>query len=172
MRLDPLHVLREPRPADLHLDRAKAPLEVVVGLTSSCVQRQLEVDPAGIARHSRVVAAEQPPQRRAEAARLQVPQRDVDGREGQHRRAAAAAIVGAPTTGAATGARSVRVGADQELGHVALERGVDRGAVAPDRVGVADAFRPVGVAERTVTSSKSLISPCMLSVSTTGSGMR
>jgi hypothetical protein len=55
------HVFRQARTADLHLDRAEALGEVVVGLPQQCIQRKLEVDAASVARHRRVEPGEQAP---------------------------------------------------------------------------------------------------------------
>ena len=76
-------VLRELRPADLHLDGAKATAEIAVGLGQEGVEREVEIDAAGIAGDARVVAAEQLPQGQAGAPGLQVPERHVEGREGE-----------------------------------------------------------------------------------------
>ena len=60
-RFDALDILSEARAADLHLDRAKAFGEIVVGLAQQFVERQVEIDAAGVARDLGVEAAEKVP---------------------------------------------------------------------------------------------------------------
>ena len=68
MAAHPLDVLGELGPADLHLDGAEALGEIAVGLAQELVERQVEVDAAGVAGHLRVVAAEQAPERQCRRA--------------------------------------------------------------------------------------------------------
>ena len=164
---------RERRAADLHLDRAKAAGQVVVGLAQQGVERELEVDAARVAGHARVEAAQQ----RARAARPAAARAGPTGRcpprtsRGPgHRRGRRS---GAPTTwllpqfldalGIATG---------QARRQIAREDRVHRGAAGAHRVGVADALGAVSSRTRTVISSKPSITPWVLSESATGSGMR
>ena len=115
----PLHVLGERGPADLHLDGAKAAREIGIGLPQQRIQRELQVDAAGVAGHLRIVAAQQAPQGRAGALRLQVPERHVDGGDRQHGRTAAAAIVQRPPQLLPQLLDPVGVLAGQDLGHLA-----------------------------------------------------
>ena len=133
-------------PADLHLDRAKALGKIVVGLLQQRVDREIEVDAAGIARHAGIEAAEQPEQRQVRAPRLQVPQRDVERRQRQHHRAAASAIMQAPPHPVPYRLGVVRLEARDKLGDLAPDDVGDCIAVAADRIGVADALRAIGIA--------------------------
>ena len=96
-RLHARDVGGEIRAAHLHLDGAKALGEIVVGLPEQRLDGKIEVDAAGITGHAGVEAAEQAKQRQIGAPRLQVPQRDVERRERQHRRSAASAVMQVPT---------------------------------------------------------------------------
>ena len=60
-RLHARNVGSEIGPAHLHLDGAEAFAEIVVGLRQQGVDRQVEIDAAGIARHAWIEAAEQAP---------------------------------------------------------------------------------------------------------------
>ena len=65
---------------------ARKPLrEIVVGLAQELVERQIQVDAAGIAGHARIVAAEEAPQGQAGPLGLEIPQRDVHRRDREHR---------------------------------------------------------------------------------------
>src|SRR3954453_2024582 len=77
-RRDPLYVLGELRPPDLHLDGAKALGEVALSLAQQGVGREVEIDAAGIAGDARVVAAEEIPKGQAGAPGLQIPDRYVE----------------------------------------------------------------------------------------------
>ena len=57
-RLHPRHVLRQPRPPDLHLDRAVPLGNILMRLVDQRVGGQVQVDPAGVARHKRVIPAQ------------------------------------------------------------------------------------------------------------------
>ena len=52
-------------PADLHLDGAKALGEIVIGLFQQRLDRQIEIDAAGIAGHAGIETAQQTKQRQA-----------------------------------------------------------------------------------------------------------
>src|SRR6059036_2025139 len=94
-----LDVLAQRRSADLQLDRAEAAREVVVGLSQQRVDRQVEIDAAGVARHARIEPTQHAPERAFLATRAQVPQRDIDGRHRQRLGAPAAAVVQRPPHG-------------------------------------------------------------------------
>jgi hypothetical protein len=92
-----------------------------------------------------IVAAEQVPERQVGATRLEVPQRHVESRDGEHRRPAAAAVVQRPPGLEPQPLDVVGLLAGHDLRQFSGEHRVDGGAVAPDRVGVADALGAVGV---------------------------
>ena len=144
-RGDALDVLRQPRTADLHLDRAEALREVALGLLEQRVEREHQVDAARIARHPRVEAAEVPPQRQAGALRGEVPQRDVDRGDREHRRAAATAVVRRPPHRLPGRGDVGRLAAGEQRREVALDGRVHRDAVDADGVGVADPLGALGV---------------------------
>ena len=146
-RAHALDVLGELLAPDLHLDGAKALAEVAVGLAQKRVEGQIEVDAAGVARDAGVEAAEEVPQRQPGAAALQVPERHVEGREREHRRSAAAAVVERPPGLEPQALDVVGFLAGHDLDELAPQHRVDGAAVAPDRVGVADALGAVGVAD-------------------------
>ena len=141
------HVLRQLRAAHFHLDGAEPLLQVVVGLCQQLVQREIQVDAAGVAGHLRVVAAQQGPQRDAEAARLQIPQRDVDSGDGHRRRAATATVVQRPPHLLPQRFDEVRPLAGEPRREIPLHRRVDGRTVGADGEGVARAFRAVLVAD-------------------------
>ena len=141
-----LDVLGELVAADLHLDRAEALRPEVVGLAEQPVERELEVDPAGVARHARIEAAEHPPQRLAGALGREVPERDVDRRDRQHHRPAAAAVVERPPHLLPQRLDPAGVLALEQRREVALDEDVDRGAAGADGVGVAEPLGAVRVA--------------------------
>ena len=70
---DALHVLVEHRTTNLHLDGAEPSREVLVGLAQERVQREVQVDAAGIARHAGIEAAQRAPERRRLPAGAEVP---------------------------------------------------------------------------------------------------
>ena len=142
-----LDVLGQPIPAHLHLDRPEAAGEVALGLRDQRADVELQVDAARVAGNRRIESAEQVPEREPGAARLEIPQRDVGGRQREHRRAAPSAIVQRPPALVPAPRDVVRLATAQQLGDLDAQRGVDRGAVAPDGEGVAEALRAVGVAD-------------------------
>ena len=141
------HVLRQTRATDLHLDGAEALGEVVVGLPQQRIEREVEVDAAGVTRHRRIEAAEQPPQRRVEAPRLQVPQRDVACRYRQAHRTAAAAEMQVPPHLLPQRLDLFGVGAEQHRTQALIDQRVHRGTAGAHGVGVADTLGAVGVAQ-------------------------
>ena len=56
-----------------NLDGAKSLGQIVVGLPQQLVEAEIEIDTAGIARHSRIKSAEKIPERKARALCLEVP---------------------------------------------------------------------------------------------------
>jgi hypothetical protein len=144
-RREPRDVFAEALAAHLHLDGAKALLQVGVGLGEQLVERQVEVHAARVARHARAMPAEQLPQRHVRAPGLQVPQGDVDGGQRQHGRTAAAAVVQGPPELLPQRLDAGRFFADGEFAEFTIEQCVDGRAVAPHRVGVADAFDAVRI---------------------------
>ena len=142
-----LHVLTEPRPPDLHLDGAKAPRQIVVGLAEERVERQIEVDAARIARHPRIVTAEQPPERRCAAARLHVPQGDVHGRDRHRREATAPAVVQGPPHALPEPLDASGVGTEEHGPQVVVDERGDGGAARSDGIGVAHALGAVAAPE-------------------------
>ena len=133
----------EIRAPHLHLDGAKALGEIVVGLPEQRLDGKIEVDAAGVTGHAGVEAAEQTKQRQTGAARLQVPQGDIERRERQHRRSAAPAIVQAPPDVMPDRLGVVGFPAFDQFRDLAPEDIGDRAAIAADGVGVAGAFSPV-----------------------------
>ena len=75
---------------------------------SRSLTEQVEVDAAGVARHLRIVAAQQAIERQVRAPRLEVPQRHVERRERQHRRRRRGRRSAAPTRPSARPPRSAR----------------------------------------------------------------
>jgi hypothetical protein len=142
-----LDVLPQRGAADLHLDGAEAAREVVVRLPQQRVHGQVQVDPARIARHARIETAQRAPERDPLAARAQIPQGDVHGRDGERLGTAAAAVVQRPPHGLPQVLDALGLASGQHRGEVAREQGVHGGAASPDRVGVADAHRAVGVVQ-------------------------
>ena len=127
---------------------ARKPLrEIVVRLAQELVEGQFEIDAARVAGHAGIVAAEGLPEREVGALRLEVPQGHVEGRERQDGRAAAAAVMEGPPGLVPEALDLVGLLAVHDLGQFAGEDRVDGGAVAADGEGVADALRPVGVAD-------------------------
>ncbi|MHC2243827.1 hypothetical protein ACVJH7_003134 [Bradyrhizobium elkanii] len=126
---------------------ARKPLgQIVVGLLQQTIQRQIKIDAAGIAGHAAVEAAEQPPQRQRCPPRLEVPQRDVERGQRQHRRPAAAAIMQRPPHLVPKLLGVVGLHPARDLADFAAQDIGDGAAIAADRVGVAGAFRAVGIA--------------------------
>jgi hypothetical protein len=134
-------------PADLHLDGAKAFGEIAVGLLQQRLDREIEVDAAGIAGHARIEPAEQSIQRQFRAPRLQIPQRDVECRKRQHRRPAAAAVMQRPPDLMPDRLGVIGLAALDQRRDFALEDVGDGAAIAPDCVGVADAFGAIGIVD-------------------------
>ena len=137
----------EIRAADLHLDGAKALGEIVVGLLQQRLDGKIEVDAAGVTGHAGIEAAEQTKQRQIGAARLQVPQRDIERRERQHRRSAAPAVMQGPPDVMPDGFGVVGFAALDQFGNLPPENVGDRAAIAADGIGVANAFGSVGIAD-------------------------
>ena len=162
---------RRGRPTFILMAR-KPRARLLVGLAQQRVEREVEVDAAGVARHARVEAAEQPPQRRAMAPRPQVPQRDVHGGDREHRRAAAPAVVERPPHRLPHLLDALGVAPRQERRQIPRDQRVDGGAAVRPRCRCSRRPLAVGVATRTVFSSKRSMLPCVLSDSATGSGMR
>ena len=142
-RLHARDVGGEIRAADLHLDGAKALGEIVVGLLEQRLDGKIEIDAAGITGHAGVEAAEQTEQRQTGAPRLQVPQRDIERRQRQHRWPAAPAVVQGPPDVMPDRLGVVGFPAFDQFGDLAPEDIRDRAAIAADGVGVADAFGAV-----------------------------
>ena len=64
--------------AHFHLDGAKALGKIIVGLLQKRLDGEIEVDAAGVTGHAGVETTEQTKQRQIRAARLQVPQGDIE----------------------------------------------------------------------------------------------
>jgi hypothetical protein len=94
-----------------------------------------------------IVAAERLPQGEIGALGLQVPQGHVEGRERQHGRAAAAAVMERPPGLVPEALDLVGLLAVHDLRELAGENGVDGGPVAPHREGVAHPLGAVAVAD-------------------------
>ena len=77
------------------------------------------------------------------AARLQVPQRDIERRERKHRRSAAPAVMQAPPDVMPDRLGVVGFPAFDQFGDLAPEDISDRATIAAHGVGVAGAFSPV-----------------------------
>ena len=84
-RLHPHDVRCEIRAAHFHLDCAKTPGEIFVGLPQKRLYGEVEIDTAGVTGHAGVEAAEKTKQGQIGAARLQIPQRDIERRESERR---------------------------------------------------------------------------------------
>jgi len=140
------HVIRERRAPDLHLDRAKAARQVLVGLAQQRVEREVEIDAARIARHARVEPAQHLPEGCPLAAGAQVPERDVDRRHGERLGAAAAAVVERPPHGLPQAFDALGVAPYQNRRQVARDQRVYGGSTCADGVGVACALRAFVVA--------------------------
>ena len=104
---------------------------------------KIEVDAAGVTGHTGVEATEQTEQRQIGAARLQVPQGDIERRERQHGRSAAPAIMQAPPDVMPDGLGVVGLPALDQFGDLPPEDVGNRAAIAADGVGIARAFSPV-----------------------------
>ena len=133
--------------AHLHLDGAKTFCEVVVGLLQQRIDGEIEIDAAGVAGHPRVKTAEQAKQRQIGAARLQVPQRDIERGKREHDRTAAAAVMQAPPDVMPDRFGVIGLAALDQFGNFPPENIGNRAAIAADGIGVADAFGPVGIAD-------------------------
>ena len=66
-------MLHQPLAADLHFDGAESLGQIVAGLPQQLVDGEIEIDTAGITRHSRIKSAEKIPKRQARALCLKVP---------------------------------------------------------------------------------------------------
>ncbi len=89
-RADPFEVARAVRLADLQLDAADAAFHRGRGVDQQLIERRMQEAARGVvAAHRIALRAEQLGQRQARAARLQVPQRDVEGADRLRRHAAA-----------------------------------------------------------------------------------
>ena len=119
-------------------------------LSSVCFEQRLdgeiEVDAAGVTGHAGVEAAEQTKQRQIGAARLQVPQGDIERRQRQHRRSAAPAVMQAPPDVMPDRLGVIGFAALDQFGDLPPEDVGNRAAIAADGVGIADAFGPIGIA--------------------------
>jgi hypothetical protein len=146
-RAHALDVLAQRGPADLHLDRAKAALLVLIRLPQQRRQREVEVDAAGVARHARVEAAEHAPERRPLAPRAQVPQRDVDGRHRQYLGSAPAAVVERPPHRLPDVLDALGLVPGEQRRQLPRQQRQDRGATGAHGVGIAGALGAVGVAD-------------------------
>jgi hypothetical protein len=146
-RLDAGDVSAEIGPPDLHLDGAKSLAQIVVGLLQQRLDREVEIDAAGVAGHAGIEAAEQAPQRQFCALGFQVPQRDVERGQCQHHRSAAPAIVQAPPDMMPDCFGVVGLAALNQCAHFAAEDICHRAADAADGVGVSDPFCAVGIAD-------------------------
>jgi hypothetical protein len=146
-RLQALDVGCEIGSTDLHLDGAKALGEIAVRLLQKRLHRELEVDAAGVTGNPSVEAAEQTKQRHTGTARLQVPQGDIERRQREHGRAAAAAVVQGPPDVMPDGFSVIRFAALDQLGNFPPERIGNRAAIAADSVSIANTFGPVGIAD-------------------------
>ena len=142
-----LDVLAQRRSADLQLDRAEAAREVVVGLSQQRVDRQVEIDAAGVARHARIEPTQHAPERAFLATRAQVPQRDIDGRHRQRLGAPAAAVVQRPPHGLPDLLDTLGVASHEQRCEIARDQRVHRGAARADRIRVAHALGAVVVVE-------------------------
>jgi hypothetical protein len=136
---------RSGRP-DLHLDGAKALGKIVVGLLEQRVDGKIEVDAAGVTGHAGVEATEQTEQRQIGAARLQVPQGDIERGERQHGRSAAPAIMQAPPDVMPDRLRCRRLAGPRSVRDLPPEDVCNRAAIAADGVGIARAFSPIRIA--------------------------
>ena len=141
-RPDPLDVLSQRFLADPHLDGMKAAVHQLPVLFDQFGNGKVEIDAAGIGVHVRVMAAQQAPQGNAELAGLQVPQGDVDGRDGKTRRAAASGVVHVPPHALPQRLDEVGVAALQEGREFALDE-CDDALAAVQGVGIADAFHAI-----------------------------
>ena len=93
----------------------------------------------------RIEAAQRAPEGYPLAPRAEIPKRDVDGRNREHLRAAATAVVERPPHGLPDLLDALGLAAGQQRSQVARDESVHGRASRPDRVGVADPHRTVGV---------------------------
>ena len=126
-RADALDVLAEAWAAHLHLDRAEASAEVLLGLAEEPIERELEVDAAGVGLDPRMVAPEELPEREPRGARGD-PRARCPPPRSRRPRGRRVPRSGSPTTSAARGPRSARR--------------PGRGAVARGRRGAPGSPRP------------------------------
>src|SRR5712664_4121212 len=107
------------------------------------LDREIEVDAAGVTGHAGVEAAEETKQGQIGAARLQVPQRDIKRREREHRWSAASAVMQGPPDVMPNGLGIIGFAALDQFGDLPPENVGNRAAIAADGIGIADAFSPV-----------------------------
>jgi hypothetical protein len=143
---DPLDVLPKRGPAHLHLDGPEPAGQVVVGLAQQAVERQLEIDAAGIAGHARIESPQDAPERCPLPPRAQIPQRDIHRRDGESLGPAAAAVVQRPPHELPERLDVLGLAAGEPRGQIARQQRPYRGAAGAHRVGVAHALGAVGVA--------------------------
>ena len=143
---DPLDVFPKRGPAHLHLDGPEPAGQVVLGLAQQRVERQLEIDAAGVARHARIEPAEHAPERRALTPRAQIPQRYVHRRDGERLGPAPAAVVQRPPHELPERLDVLGLAAGEPRGQIARQQRPHRSAAGAHRVGVAHALDAVGVA--------------------------
>ena len=144
--LDALDILRHARAARLHLDSPEAFGEIGVMLLDEIVDGEMKVDAASIAGHGGIMTAEQAPERQVRPARLEIPQRHVEGGLREHARPAAPAIVQTPPHFLPEPLDAVGVVATNDFGNVAGEQPGDGAAIMAGGVGVSDALCAVGIA--------------------------
>ncbi|MCY1526059.1 hypothetical protein D9M68_610620 [compost metagenome] len=89
-RTDPMQIQRPVRLADLEFDAADALLAGAIGVLQQLIERRVQKAAGGVvATHRITLGAEQACQGQAGAARLEVPQGDVEGADGLGRQTAA-----------------------------------------------------------------------------------
>src|SRR5262249_15185085 len=155
-RLHACDIGRKIRAAHLHLDGAEALGEIVVRLLQQALHREIKVDPAGITRYTGIEAPKQTKQRKVHAPRLEVPQRDVERGEREHRGSATPTIVQTPPDMMPDAFSVIGFVAFYQLRDFAPENIGDRAAIPADSVGVANALGTVGIADATSQELESL----------------
>ena len=93
---DPCDVLAKPIAPHLHLNGAKAFVEIILGLVQQLLDGEIEIDAAGIGAHLRVMPTEQAPKGNPGLLCFQIPQGDIHGGDSEDHHAAAAAIMHRP----------------------------------------------------------------------------
>ena len=142
-RRDPLEILAEPWPANLHLDRLKTLGEIVFGLLQQLVEGELQIDTTGIGRDVGIMAAQEAPERHAVAPCRQIPKRGVDGGDREGGEPAAPDEVQMPPHPLPQRFDPIRLLAKQERLQIALDQVLDRAAAGTDGVGIAEPLRAV-----------------------------